>query len=254
MRTTRLFLIAFTLILAGFTTTDERKIKVWLVGDSTCADKQVRAFPETGWGMPFRFFFDSTVQVNNRAVNGRSTRSFIAENRWQMILDSVQAGDYVFVQFGHNDEVKEKVDRYTSPDEFKSNLRRYVNEARAKKAIPVLLTPVARRTFDSATSKLRESHPVYSDAVRQVAVSLQAPLIDLDAMSMKVLSEMGPESSRLLFLHLKPGEHPNYPDGKTDNTHFNELGARIMAQLVLSEIQQLKLPLADRIVGRAARK
>jgi lysophospholipase L1-like esterase len=187
------------LLVIGITPIEKKKTRIWLVGDSTCADKQVRAFPETGWGMPFSTFFDSGVQVNNRAVNGRSTKSFIAENRWQQVLDSLTEGDYVFIQFGHNDEVIEKVGRYTTPVEFATNLRRYVMDTRSKKAIPILLTPVGRRTFDSVTTKIRESHPVYADTVRKVAISEHVPLIDVDAKSMMLYASAGPETSKLFF-------------------------------------------------------
>ncbi|RZK46619.1 MAG: GntR family transcriptional regulator, partial [Pedobacter sp.] len=134
--------------LLSFILDEKEKIHIWLIGDSTCADKEIRAYPETGWGTPFTHFFDSTVQVRNMAVNGRSTKSFIEENRWQHVLDSLQEGDYVFIQFGHNDEVKEKIGRYTTPEEFATNLKRFVDETRSKKGVPVLLTPVARRTFN----------------------------------------------------------------------------------------------------------
>lgn len=230
------------------------KTHVWLIGDSTCANKEIRAFPETGWGMPFSYFFDSTVQVRNMAVNGRSTKSFIAENRWQHVLDSLREGDYVFIQFGHNDEGKEKVGRYTTPEEFAVNLTRYVRETRAKKGFPILLTPVARRTFDSASSRLNESHPVYSDVVRKVASENKVPLIDLDARSMALLQKFGYENSKLLFLHLEAGEHPNYPDGKVDNTHFNELGARLVAEIVLDELKKLKPGLENSIVKPPVKK
>jgi lysophospholipase L1-like esterase len=243
-------LLYIFLLIIPILNPEPEKIHVWLIGDSTCANKEIRAFPETGWGMPFTFFFDSTVQVRNMAVNGRSTKSFIVENRWQHVLDSLQEGDYVFIQFGHNDEGKEKTGRYTTPEEFGVNLLRYVNETRSKNGIPVLLTPVARRTFDSASSRLKESHPVYSDVVRKVAADNKVPLIDLDAKSMTLLQQFGPEQSKLLFLHLAPGEHPNYPEGKTDNTHFNELGARMMAELVLAEIRKQNIGLAKRIIRK----
>jgi len=237
------------IICLSFVNGRERKINVWLIGDSTCANKEIRAYPETGWGMPFTWFFDSTVSVRNKAVNGRSTKSFIAENKWQQVLDSLQPGDYVFIQFGHNDEGKEKTGRYTTPDEFAANLNRYILESRSKNAYPVLLTPVARRTFDSITGQLKESHPIYADRVRQVASDNKVPLIDLDAKSMAVIAKLGVTGSTMLFNHLQPGEHPNYPDGKTDNTHFNELGARLMAEQVLAGIRTLKLPLQERIVN-----
>ncbi|MFT3935692.1 MAG: rhamnogalacturonan acetylesterase [Chitinophagaceae bacterium] len=227
-------------------TLQKPKMKIYLVGDSTMSIKAVSAYPETGWGMPFTAFFDSTVQVVNTAQNGRSTRSFIEEKRWQQIMDNLAAGDYVYVQFGHNDEIKEKK-TYTTPDEFKTNLRRYVSDTRSKGAFPVLITPVARRRFD-ANGQIVDTHVPYASYVMEIAKETNTPLIDLNKTSMALLQSFGVENSKLLFNHLQPGEHPNYPKGKEDDTHFNELGARKMAQLVLQEIKTLNLPVADKIV------
>ena len=236
----------FVFLMFASSFVQSKKITVYLIGDSTMADKEVRAYPETGWGMPFATFFDPAVRVDNRAKNGRSTKSFIAEGFWQPVLDNLRAGDYVFIQFGHNDEGKEKVGRYTTPDEFKANLTRYIVEAQSKGAVPVLITPVARRTFD-ANGQIKESHPVYADAVRAVSAAVQVPLIDLDEKSKALLQEWGVESSKKLFNYLQSGEHPNYPEGHADDTHFNELGARKMAEIVLGEIRQLLPGLAGHI-------
>ncbi len=236
------------LLLMAFMPADKKKIKVWLIGDSTMSIKEVKAYPETGWGMPFAYFFDSTVVVDNRARNGRSTRTFITEKLWQGVIDNVQEGDYVFIQFGHNDEVKEKAS-YTTPDEFTANLTKYVTETRGKKGIPILLTPVARRKFDS-TGNIAGTHDEYSQLVRVLAEKLNVPLIDLDKKGQELMQQFGVEGSKLLFVQLQPGEHPNYPQGKIDNTHFSELGARKVAQIVLSEIRALHLELAERIVKR----
>jgi lysophospholipase L1-like esterase len=236
-------------ILMAFSLPVKKKITVYLIGDSTMSVKQVKAYPETGWGMPFVYFFDSTVTVDNRAQNGRSTRTFMAENRWQPVVNTLQEGDYVFIQFGHNDEVKTKAS-YTTEEEFKNNLIKYVTDTRSRNAIPVLITPVARRKFDS-TGKLESTHELYSEIVRTTAREHNVPLIDLDRKSQALLQSMGVESSKLLFLQLNPGEHPNYPGGKDDNTHFNELGARMMAEIVLAEIRALKLELAGRITKPA---
>ena len=228
------------------------RITVYLIGDSTMAQKTVAAFPETGWGMPFANMFDSTVVVDNRAKNGRSTRTFISENLWQPVAGALNPGDYVFIQFGHNDESKEKTDRYTSPEDYKQNLLKFISETRAKRANPVLLTPVTRRQFRDG--KIQATHPEYSELVRKVALEQGVPFIDLDNLSRELLQDFGEEQSKLLFLHLAPGEHPNYPDGKTDNTHFNELGARKMAQIVLREIRNLDLELAGRIATPPIKK
>src|SRR6187402_549820 len=174
------FLGFVMLALIAFTFAPDT-ITVYLIGDSTMADKPTSVFPETGWGMPFPTFFDSTVTVENHARNGRSTRTFISENRWQPIVDQLKEGDYVFIQFGHNDESKEKVDRYTTPEEYKKNISRFIDEARAKKAIPVLLTPVARRRFKDGIAQ--ESHAEYSPLARQVAKDKGVAFIDLDVKS-----------------------------------------------------------------------
>ena len=224
----------------------QRKIKIFIAGDSTAANKEVRAYPETGWGMPFAYLFDSLVIVDNRAKNGRSTRTFISEGLWQKLIDDVREGDYVLIQFGHNDEVPTKVGRYTTPKAYEANLGRFIVETRNKKANPVLLTPVSRRQFDSS-GHIKETHAEYSPIVRSVAKQYNVPLIDMDEKSKALLQKFGPENSKLLFLQLEPGEHPNYPAGKNDNTHFNELGARKMAQLVLAGIKELHLDVGQHI-------
>jgi len=144
MKKLRLITPVLGLMFIALFLPEKKILKIFMAGDSTMAIKEVKAYPETGWGMPFAYFFDSTVTVVNRAKNGRSTKTFISEGLWKSITDEMQEGDYVFIQFGHNDEVKEKVDRYTTPDEYKTNLLRFVMDTRSKKAIPVLLTPVTR--------------------------------------------------------------------------------------------------------------
>lgn len=230
----------------AFSWPEKKKITLWLCGDSTMSIKEKRAYPETGWGMPFAYFWDSTVTVENLAKNGRSTSSFRNEKLWDNFLNKGHESDFVFIQFGHNDEVPAKK-TYTTETEFRDNLKRYISETKNKKAIPVLLTPVARRKFD-AHGKIEGTHEVYSQIVRDVAKEEGAYLVDLDKKSQQLYQAMGVENSKLLFLHLKPGEHPNYPDGKEDNTHFSELGARLVAQLVLDEIKKQIPALADRIV------
>jgi lysophospholipase L1-like esterase len=238
--------LAFPILLISFTMPIRQK-KIWLCGDSTIAIKQTTAYPETGWGMPFVHFWDSTIQVNNLAKNGRSTKTFINEGLWQQVLDGAGEGDYVFIQFGHNDESVEKKERYTTPDEFKNNLVKFVKEARALKAIPILLTPVSRRKFNEA-GLAQETHKIYSPLVKEVAETENVLWIDLDTKSRALYQAFGKENSTLLFLQLKVDEHPNYPEGKIDNTHFNELGARLVAQLVLKEIKALNTDLNDHII------
>ena len=238
--------IPLVLFLTAFAFPDKTEITIWLCGDSTMSVKEKKAYPETGWGMPFIYFWDSTVLVENLAKNGRSTSSFRNEGLWKKVFDGAIEGDYVLIQFGHNDEVSTKK-TYTTELEFRNNLKQYVSETRSKKATPILLTPVARRKFDQ-NGKIEGAHDVYSQIVRDVAKEERVDLFDMDKISQQLYQQFGVENSKLLFLQLKPGEHPNYPDGKEDNTHFNELGARLVAQLVLDEIKKQVPLLAHRII------
>lgn len=240
------YVLLTILIVATAYSLPEKKIRIFMAGDSTMAIKEVRAYPETGWGMPFVYFWDSSVTVVNRAKNGRSTKTFISEGLWASITAEATDGDYVFIQFGHNDESVEKKERYATPDTFKMNLRRFIADARSKQAIPVLFTPVSRRKFDKE-GKAVETHLQYSALVRVVAAETKVAFIDLDEKSRALYQQLGPEHSKLLFLQLKPGEHPNYPDGRDDNTHFTELGARLIAQMVLQELKTTTPELYNRI-------
>lgn len=240
-----IFFIVGLILLCAFMNPEKKK-KIWLCGDSTIAIKQTTAYPETGWGMPFVYFWDSTVLVKNLAKNGRSTKTFINEGLWNQFLNEASEGDYVFIQFGHNDESEEKKDRYTNPEEFKTNLTKFIKEARALKVTPILLTPVSRRKFDTVGIAM-ETHKLYSTLTQEVAIAENVLFIDLDRKSRELYQQFGKDNSTLLFLQLKPGEHPNYPEGKIDNTHFSELGARLIAQIVLKELKNLNTDLNNHI-------
>ena len=226
-----------------------KKITVFLAGDSTMSIKEQKAWPETGWGMPFATFWNEDVAVVNKAKNGRSTRTFFSEGLWKSITSEAGEGDYVFIQFGHNDESKEKEERYTNEAQVEANLLQMVKETRALGATPVLITPVSRRRFDSLGNAL-PTHTTHSPVVRKVASQTSTMLIDLDSTSTALYQQLGAEASKLLFLHLQPNQHPNYPQGKTDNTHFNELGARRIAEQVLAAIRASALPLKDHMIKR----
>jgi lysophospholipase L1-like esterase len=242
-------MLIFLAALLAFTLPPKKKIKVYMIGDSTMCEYEAKRQPLTGWGMPFKYFFDSTVQIDNRARGGRSTRTFLNERRWQPIADSLQEGDYVLMQFGHNDEAKEEKykDRFTPVPDYKTNLIKFINEARAKKAIPVIITPVSRMRFDKE-GKQEETHTEYTAACYEVAKEFKVPLVDLDKMSRELYNRLGPTGTKLLFMQLEPGENPSYPEGQKDNTHFNEYGARRIAELVLQGLQENHIDLAERIV------
>lgn len=235
--------VLFLLLLISGTVLAKEPITIYLAGDSTMAQKLPEKRPETGWGEALqKFFKEDKVRIENHAQNGRSTRTFVAEGRWQAIIDKLKKGDYVFIQFGHNDESKEKVDRYTPPEDYRRNLVKFITEVRAKQAIPILLTPVMRRRFDS-DGKFLDTHGEYPDIVRAVAAENKVALLDMHRSSEKVIRQYGVEGSRKLFLQLAPGENPNYPKGIEDNTHFRPLGAEEMARLAVAAIRAEKLGL-----------
>jgi lysophospholipase L1-like esterase len=230
-------------ILSAFTSI-KKQTTLYIIGDSTAANKEQTKYPETGWGMKLQSFFKDDVRVDNRALNGRSTKSFRAENRWQPILDQLKAGDYVLIQFGHNDEKIDKPDVGVSLVDFKINLVRYVNETRRKKAIPVLLTPISRRSFKNGV--LTDSHGGYPKITREVADSLSVPLIDMLTKTEALLNDLGDKGSIKLFLHVDSG-HVNYPNGKKDDTHLSVDGAKQVAALAVKGIKELNLGLVKHL-------
>ena len=233
----------FILICVGLAVSVPAQITVYLAGDSTCANKLPEKRPETGWGEMMQQYFDpAKVVIDNHAQNGRSTKTFISEGRWQAIVDKLKKGDFVLVQFGHNDASKEKGERYTPPDAYRANLIRFIGDVKEKKASIVLMTPVMRRRFDK-DGNFVDSHGEYPDIVRSVAKEQKVPLIDMHRKSEAVIKRYGVEGSRALFLQFNPDENPNYPKGVEDNTHFVPKGAEEMAKLVIEGIREEKLKL-----------
>lgn len=237
-------LSVFVLSLISFSLPSEKPIVVYIIGDSTAANKAPNAFPETGWGMELGSYFNEKVQVDNRAMNGRSTKSFINEKRWDAILTTLKQGDYVLIQFGHNDEKIDKPGTGTSLAEYKANLIKFVQETKAKKANPILLTPIMRRSFKDG--EFVDTHQGYPLVVRQVADSLKIPLIDMHQKTEKLIVDLGDEASVALFNHVNVG-HVNYPAGKKDDTHLSPKGAKIIAALLVQGIRELNIPLAKKL-------
>ena len=222
----------------------EKRITVFLIGDSTMANKPIDDNPERGWGQLFPEYFTNEVDFQNHAVNGRSTKSFINEHRWDTVLNRLGKGDVVMIQFGHNDsKVDDSLRSAPAHTLYKENLVRFVNEARGKGAIPILITPVMRRKFDE-NGKFVDQHGDYPGVVKEVAALLNVLLIDLHQSSEALIVKEGVEGSRRLFLHIPPGHFRNYKGKEDDNTHFSEYGASSMASLVCRAIKDQDLLLA----------
>ncbi|MBT9491429.1 MAG: rhamnogalacturonan acetylesterase [Paucibacter sp.] len=216
-----------------------------LVGDSTMADKPLDPpNPERGWGQMLRERVKQPERIVNHAVNGRSSKSFQDQGRWAHLLGQLEPGDFVLIQFGHNDAKKEDPARYAEAHgAYRDNLRLFVRDVRAKGATPLLATSLMRREFD-AEGRLKDTHGDYPVVMRDVAAELAVPLLDLHRASSALLDALGPEQALPLFLKALPGEYARYPAGKQDNTHFSEAGARAMAGLAAEALRAQSQPLA----------
>jgi lysophospholipase L1-like esterase len=219
-------------------------ITVFTIGDSTMANKKAEVAPETGWCQVFQTFVESTVLIKNRAVNGRSTKSFITEGRWKSVLDSLQAGDYVFIQFGHNDEKIQDSTRYTEPfTSYRRNLELFVRETREKGATPILFTSIVRRKF--VNGFLTDTHGNYPEVVRLVAAERNVPMIDLQLLTAGAVTALGDEASKNIYLWTPPTD--KFPEGRKDDTHLKAEGATLVAKLAAQQLILLDNSLAKHI-------
>lgn len=224
------------------TPTPAARITFHLAGDSTMGEPLPDRDPETGWGENLQELFDpARVTVANYSKRGRSSRTFQSEGFWTALLTNVRTGDWVIVQFGHNDGSADE--EQTPPSEYRANFTRFVSDIRARGGLPLLATPVVVRQFNS-NGTLRDTHGQYPDIVRSVAQSTGTPLLDMQVISAQLVTEYGVEGSKELFQHLAPGQHPNYPGGLADNIHLSPTGARLLAQRAAQGMRAMNLPLA----------
>ena len=245
------------LVLVFSAAVEDKTTTIFIIGDSTAAKKDLSTgSPERGWGMALQCYFDSAyIRVDNHAVNGRSSKSFIDEGRWDKVLSAMKPGDYVIIQFGHNDE-KPAVERHTDPGStFDYNLAKFVRETRERGGIPFLMNPVVRRNFaqkplkNDDDEKLRnttfadgsklvegdsliDTHGLYKVAPRDVARRMNCHFIDANQITHDLEQSLGVEGSKKLHMWYKPGEEPSLPQGRQDNTHYNIYGAQVVAKLL----------------------
>lgn len=214
--------------------------KIFWAGDSTVQTNDYSTFPQTGIGQVFSLFLREGCQVVNHAKNGRSTKSFLDEGRFEAIARQIGEGDFLFIQFGHNDEKKEDPTRYTDPDSsFRENLRLFVETARGRKAYPVLITPLERRCFEDEGHLGQGAHGEYVRAMRQAAGDFNVPLVDLYDMSRAALEEAGEVKSRGWYMYFDRGEYEQHPEESRDNTHLRYAGAVKFAGLIAAGLQEL---------------
>ncbi len=251
------------LVLLGCIPSEPQEITIHLIGDSTMADYADNyeegkdyyesRYPMTGWGQTFQPFFQKdkldsysglfqtdSVVVKNHARGGRSTRTFFQEGRWRRVYESLNPGDLVLMQFGHNDAATEKTERYVPIEGYREFLRLYVSQTRERGATPIILTPVARN-YPWEAGRLQNVHGDYPDAAREVAGELQVLFIDLNKLSMDVFSEKGQDMvTTSYFMNLDSGVYTAYPAGLNDNTHFQPEGAKVIAELVATAMKTVK--------------
>lgn len=219
--------------------------RVHMAGDSTMADKKdTPPNLERGWGQMLKDFAVAPDIIVNHAQNGRSTVSFIAEGRWTKLLEGVAPGDFVIVQFGHNDEKQQDPKRYAAPRGlYRENLLRFIRDVRERKAEPILATPICRRKFDTK-GQLVDTHGDYPAAVRDVAAEAKVPLLDMTESTKRLFTRLGPEESKKLMMHVPAGKYPELPKGLQDDTHLNAEGGRVIARLAIEEMRAKRLPVA----------
>lgn len=263
-------LIAAVTLLILTAATPVKKTTIFVIGDSTAANKDLsKGKTERGWAQMLQMYFDSTmIRVDNHAVNGRSSKSFINEGRWDRVVSLIKPGDYVIIQFGHNDE-KPKADRHTDPGStFDYNLAKFVRETRERGGIPVLMNCVVRRNFfvqvpeNDDDEKLRtqtfkdgvkmvegdsliDTHGLYRVAPRDVAQRMNCYFVDANKITHDLEQGLGTEASKKLHMWYRPGEEPTEPKGKQDNTHYNIHGATVVAGLLADALCE-EIPLLSK--------
>ena len=256
MKLNKLLTVCAAVVLTLTAATEDTTTTIFIIGDSTAANKDIsHDRKERGWGMALQCFFDDNIRVDNHAVNGRSSLSFINEGRWDKVLEKIKPGDYVIIQFGHNDE-KPKADRHTDPGStFDYNLAKFVRETREHGGIPVMMNCVVRRNFfvnapeNDDDEKLRtttfkdgvkmvegdsliDTHGLYRVAPRDVAQRMNCHFVDANQITHDLEQGLGTEASKKLHMWFKPGEEASVPDGRQDNTHYNVYGAHVVARLL----------------------
>ncbi|MFD1604555.1 rhamnogalacturonan acetylesterase [Flavobacterium artemisiae] len=260
MKNIKIFMIGLcSVILLGSFSFKSKITTIYLIGDSTVADYsleenyQTKKFPQVGWGQVFQPFFQKDslklvknilgsvkeVKVDDRAKGGRSTRTFFQEGRWSSVYKSLQKGDVVMMQFGHNDASVEKTERFVNIEGYKEFLRLFINQTKEKGATPIVLTPVARN-YPWKDGKLNNVHGDYPQAAIDVAKELNVKYIDLNDLSMNFFSSKGQDYvTTNYFMNFEAGKYPAFPEGQKDNTHFQTEGGVQVARLVFDAMKKL---------------
>lgn len=260
-------LVALALPVMALAQVPSDTITVFMIGDSTMANKPLdKENQERGWGQMLPIYLEGAIKVDNHAVNGRSSKSFIDEGRWEKVREQIRPGDYVIIQFGHNDEKAKSPDRYTVPGStFDANLKKFVNETREKGGTPILMNSIVRRNFPAngiaaaqtddrqktwkkglenypaEGDTLVDTHGDYRIAPRNVAEEMGVVFIDMNTLTHELVQGLGKDSSRDLFMWIPVGKYEFAPNGRIDNTHLNVYGGIVVSRLAVNALAE-KVP------------
>lgn len=260
-------LLALALPVMAFAQVPADTITVFMIGDSTMANKPLdKENQERGWGQMLPIYLEGAIKVDNHAVNGRSSKSFIDEGRWEKVREQIRPGDYVIIQFGHNDEKAKSPDRYTVPGStFDANLKKFVNETREKGGTPILMNSIVRRNFPAngiaaaqtddrqkTWKKSLENYPAEGDtlvdthgdyriAPKNVAEEMGVVFVDMNTLTHELVQGLGKDSSKDLFMWMPVGKYEFAPNGRIDNTHLNVYGGIVVSRLAVNALAE-KVP------------
>lgn len=215
-------------------------MRILCLGDSIMQYNDFSTYPQTGWIQELKRFFPEDWDWLDFARNGRSTKSFIDEGRFDIVMAEAEEGDFALIQFGHNDEKQADETRYTSPEKggaFRKNLSYFVRSLKDAGVLPVLMTPMARRKFEDG--KIVNSHGEYPAAIIETAAEENVPCIDMNALTMDFLQKCGEEASRRFYMNFDAGLYENFPEGKSDNSHLRPDGANVFSKIAAEEIKKI---------------
>ncbi|ROS89737.1 rhamnogalacturonan acetylesterase [Duncaniella muris] len=257
-------LLALALPVMAFAQVPADTITVFMIGDSTMANKPLdKENQERGWGQMLPIYLEGAIKVDNHAVNGRSSKSFIDEGRWEKVREQIRPGDYVIIQFGHNDEKAKSPDRYTVPGStFDANLKKFVNETREKGGTPILMNSIVRRNFPAngiaaaqtddrqktwkkglenypaEGDTLVDTHGDYRIAPKNVAEEMGVVFVDMNTLTHELVQGLGKDSSKDLFMWMPVGKYEFAPNGRIDNTHLNVYGGIVVSRLAVNALAE----------------
>lgn len=262
-----LFIALALPVMAATAQVPADSVTVFMIGDSTMADKPLdKENQERGWGQMLPIYFEGPIKVDNHAVNGRSSKSFIDEGRWEKVREQIRLGDYVIIQFGHNDEKAKSLDRYTVPGStFDANLKKFVSETREKGGTPILMNSIVRRNFPAngiaaaqtddrqktwkkglenypaEGDTLVDTHGDYRIAPRNVAEEMGVVFVDMNALTHELVQGLGKDASKSLYMWMPVGVYEFAPNGRIDNTHLNVFGGIVVSRLAVNALAE-KVP------------